>query len=193
MTRGDSDLATGFRTSPTKLLSPGSLYQAASAKLPSASKMYGQLLTWPTDQPRHATNTSSIRSNPVRPQVKWSLCIVYACENAGRSDIGCQYSGRVQVVLCTRWQVSRNPNRRIWRFGRRWDWGLGACGVGQGKKDPHEMNSWGSAADGGQCEPYRHKVRLVPAIWWGGHAIARFFGERERSKGKADRLLIQER
>ena len=33
-------------------------------------KMCGQLLTWPTDQPRHATRTSSIRSNPVRPQMK---------------------------------------------------------------------------------------------------------------------------
>src|SRR5262249_49373675 len=26
------------------------------------------LLTWPADQPRHATGTSTIRSNPVRPR-----------------------------------------------------------------------------------------------------------------------------
>lgn len=31
-------------------------------------KIIGLLLTWPTDQPRHATSTSLARSNPIRPR-----------------------------------------------------------------------------------------------------------------------------
>ena len=67
MTQGDLELATGFWISPAKIRSQGYVVTQPVRGFPQQLKLFGQLLTWPTDQPRHATGTSTIRSNPVHP------------------------------------------------------------------------------------------------------------------------------
>ena len=68
MSHHDPDLATDLLVYPAKTIDPGTYFYAAIAKeLSSAIKVFDQIFTWPSDQPRHATHASSIRSIPIRP------------------------------------------------------------------------------------------------------------------------------
>ena len=59
MSQSGSELATGFQDSPTKSINPGYSYAAIAKELSLAIKLFSQLFTWPADQPRHATITST--------------------------------------------------------------------------------------------------------------------------------------
>lgn len=73
VTRCDLELMTSISSSPAKPVSRGTYYYAAIAKeLSSANKVFGQIFTWPSDQPRHATPIShdpvDSNSPPIRKQ-----------------------------------------------------------------------------------------------------------------------------
>jgi hypothetical protein len=59
MTECDLELVTSIQGFPAKPISWGRYYAANAKELSFAIKGFGQIFTWPSDQPRHAT----LRSN----------------------------------------------------------------------------------------------------------------------------------
>ena len=79
-----AEFAAGFWASSAKARSRGYVYYAASARLLSAIKEFGQLLTWPTDQPRHATPTSNCPVEPSSPPGRVEgVCFIRHCTAGG--------------------------------------------------------------------------------------------------------------
>ena len=75
MTRDESKLATGFWASSTKALSRGRRVRRPLRDYSRQVKYGGRLFTWPADQPRHATYTSSypVESSSPPGVVAWPI------------------------------------------------------------------------------------------------------------------------
>ena len=133
-----SGIATDFWDSPAKSRSRGRVCYAAIAKLPSANKVFDQLLTWPADQPRHATTTSTYPVESNSPP----LVIVSSILSARWPDIprfvyqayaGREAAARLQCRDCggkrlsadrlgiSRQALRRSPRGAVGRRNRRAD------------------------------------------------------------------------